>query len=92
MKRPCLNERAKRYALDVASDTLRVGLGPVAEAGYLAGYRAAKREARDAFDRVMDYMYEYDLGEQLPPDWPADLRRQINAARKRLMLKRGGPT
>jgi len=40
------------------------------------------------FDAVIDCLYEYDLGQELPPHWPALVRRQIEAARKRIMQRR----
>ena len=40
--------------------------------------------ARRLFDRVIDCLYEYDLGQELPQRWPAGVRIAIEASRKRI--------
>lgn len=38
----------------------------------------------DDFIEIIDCLYEYDLGEELPAHWPPGVRRLINQARSRL--------
>jgi hypothetical protein len=39
------------------------------------------------FDAVIDCLYEYDLGQELPPHWPLSVRAMITAARNRIMAR-----
>jgi hypothetical protein len=43
---------------------------------------------RALFDAVIDCLYEYDLGQELPVHWPLTVRRSIEAARQRIMRER----
>jgi hypothetical protein len=40
---------------------------------------------RRLFDDVIDCLYEYDLGEDLPSHWPLRVQRAIYAARERII-------
>jgi hypothetical protein len=44
---------------------------------------------RDLFDQVIDCLYEYDLGQELPERWPPRVRAAITAARLRILEERG---
>jgi len=46
------------------------------------------RQRRALFDAVIDCLYEYDLGAELPERWPRRVREAIEAARKRILTKR----
>jgi hypothetical protein len=43
--------------------------------------------SRALFDRIIDCLYEYDLGDELPQRWPKDVRRAIETARKRILKR-----
>ena len=60
---------------------------------WVSDWAIERQRMRDAvplivFDAVIDCLYEYDLGQELPPHWPVLVRRQIEAARKRIMQRR----
>ncbi len=56
--------------------------------GYSRGHDQATSDARKLFDAVIDVLYEFDLGEALPVHWPPEVRKAIEASRKRIMRSR----
>jgi hypothetical protein len=40
------------------------------------------------FDAVIDCIYEFDLGQELPSHWPLSVCGVITAARNRIMARR----
>lgn len=76
--------RLKReYPLATARESTWFGFSM----GYKRGYEQARRDARDAFDKCIDCLFEYDLAEALAEEWPADVRRSIEASRKRILRR-----
>jgi hypothetical protein len=47
--------------------------------------KAAPSIERQLFDDCIDCLYEFDLGEELPRNWPPRVRVAIEAARNRIM-------
>jgi hypothetical protein len=55
---------------------------------WLGGFVAGRRDTRQLFDKVIDCLYEYNLGEALPEQWPPEVRKAIETSRKRIVRRR----